>query len=111
MNHKTRSTTLRDICVLALALTTATINHPVSAVELIIGEEKVPPGITFIFEGAIRDTIAPAKWHLAENKTDVHIEARVNWNEKNLPKGGVPNGFVPYLDIVATIKNEKKQAY
>ena len=29
----------------------------ISSQELIIGEEKVEPGIVFIFEGAIKDTV------------------------------------------------------
>ena len=31
----------------------------VNSQELIIGEERVEPGIVFIFEGAIKDTVHP----------------------------------------------------
>ena len=75
--------------------------------ELIIGEEKVEPGIIFIFEGAVKDHIMPIKMHLAENETNVHIEARVNWDSIDIPKGAVENGFIPYLYINAKLTNER----
>ena len=74
--------------------------------ELIIGKEKVPPGIVFIFEGAVKDQIIPKSFHLNKNKTNVHIEARVNWDNKNIPKGAPSGGFIPYLYITATLTNE-----
>lgn len=75
--------------------------------ELVIGEERVEPGIVFIFEGAIKDHVMPMSMHLAENETHVHIEARVNWDSKNVPKGTTKMGFVPYLYINAKVINEK----
>ena len=86
------------------------VSSSASAIELIIGEERTEPGIIFIFEGAIKDTIYPAPLHLPEKKTDVHIEARVNWDAKNIPKGAVVNGFIPYLDIVAVVTNVQTKA-
>ena len=32
--------------------------------ELVIGEERIEPGIVFIFEGAIKDQIIPSSLHL-----------------------------------------------
>ena len=78
-----------------------------STPELVIGEERVEPGIIFIFEGAVKDHIMPGTMHLSENETNVHIEARVNWDINNIPKGAVQNGFIPYLYINAKIINEK----
>ncbi len=57
-----------------------------SNVELIIGEERIEPGIVFIFEGAIKDHIMPKNMHLSEANTNVHIEARVNWDNVDIPK-------------------------
>ena len=74
--------------------------------ELIIGKEVVDPGIVFIFEGAIKDEIYPRSLHLDENETNVHIEARVNWDNENIPAGAVPGGFIPYLNITAKITNQ-----
>ena len=74
--------------------------------ELIIGKEVVDPGIVFIFEGAIKDEIHPKSLHLGENETNVHIEARVNWDVENIPTGAVPGGFIPYLNITAKITNQ-----
>ena len=74
--------------------------------ELVIGEERVDPGIVFIFEGAIKDHIMPMMMHLDENQTNVHIEARVNWDEKNIPEGTPAGGFVPYLHITAMVTNQ-----
>ncbi len=78
-----------------------------SASELIIGEEKVDPGIVFIFEGALKDNIYPSSFHLPESQTDVHIEARVNWDNEKIPEGAVPGGFIPYMHITALVKNSK----
>ena len=78
-----------------------------SAPELIIGEERVEPGIVFIFEGAVKDHVMPMGMHLDQDQTHVHIEARVNWDENNIPEGAPPGGFVPYLHITAIIKNQK----
>ena len=75
--------------------------------ELIIGEEKVDPGIIFIFEGAVKDRIYPSSFHLPESQTDVHIEARVNWDNEKIPEGAVPGGFIPYVHITALVKNSK----
>lgn len=77
-----------------------------NAVELIIGEEKVSPGIVFIFEGAVKDQIIPSALHMDESETHVHIEARVNWGEKQVPKGTPSGGFVPYLYITAKVANQ-----
>ena len=74
--------------------------------ELIIGEERVEPGIVFIFEGAIKDHVMPMELHLAENETNIHIEARVNWGTENIPDGTPTGGFVAYLHITAKITNE-----
>ena len=82
--------------------------HTAQATELVIGEERVAPGIVYIFEGAIKDHIMPASQHLSQDNTHVHIEARANWGEtaKELPEGTPPGGFIPYLKITAKITNE-----
>ena len=77
------------------------------ALELVIGEEKIDPGIVFIFEGAIKDHIMPMSMHMSENQTNVHIEARVNWDSINIPDGTPVNGFIPYLYINSMITNQK----
>ena len=82
-------------------------NYTLSAPELVIAEERVEPGIVFIFEGAIKDHVMPMAMHLAENQTNVHIEARVNWDTKNVPEGTPEGGFVPYLHMTSTVTNQK----
>ena len=74
--------------------------------ELIIGEEIVTPGIVFIFEGAVKDHVMPEGMHLKENQTNIHIEARVNWDTNNIPEGTPPGGFVAYLHITAKVTNQ-----
>ena len=91
------------LCVLLITIGITTV----SATELVIGEERVTPGIVFVFEGAIKDHIFPEHYHLAESNTHVHIEARVNWDITSIPKGSVPGGFIPYLHITAKITNER----
>ena len=78
-----------------------------NAQELIIGEERIEPGLLFIFEGAIKDHVSPSSLHLEEKQTNVHIEARVNCDTINIPKGAPSGGFIPYLHITAQIINEK----
>ena len=75
--------------------------------ELVIGEERIEPGIVFIFEGAVKDHVMPMGIHLPENQTHVHIEARVNWDETNIPDGTPPGGFVPYLHITSLVTNQR----
>ena len=94
--------------ILIISLALININNALSNnPELVIGEERVEPGIVFIFEGAIKDHVMPKSMHLAENETHVHIEARVNWDEANIPDGTPPGGFVPYLHITSTITNQR----
>tara|TARA_B100001113_G_scaffold118452_1_gene96724 strand:+ start:1774 stop:2313 length:540 start_codon:yes stop_codon:yes gene_type:complete len=74
--------------------------------ELIIGEETVNPGIVFIFEGAVKDHVMPEGMHLKETQTNIHIEARVNWDTNDIPEGTPPGGFVAYLHITAKVTNQ-----
>jgi hypothetical protein len=90
-----------SICVLLIT------GFNVNSQELVIAEERVEPGIVFVFEGAIKDHIVPMSMHLQENQTNVHIEARVNWDINNVPKGTPKGGFVPYLHITARITNKE----
>ena len=73
--------------------------------EMQIGKENIPPGITLIFEGAIKDDVAPYDLFLSEEKTDIHIEMLANWNN-TAPSGSPEGGFVPYLNITATITDQ-----
>ena len=75
--------------------------------ELIVGREKIEPGIIIIFEGAIKDQISPVSLNLDINHTDVHLEARINWDTLNIPKGAPIGGFIPYLKILSKIINQK----
>lgn len=95
---------IKETCALLLSFGIA---QQAYAVELVIGEETVSPGVVFIFEGAVKDQIMPHSMHLAENETNVHIEARANWDETNIPDGTPPGGFVAYLYITAIVKNQK----
>ena len=100
MNIKTRV----QLTVFCFLLCLTQFAH---SVELIIGEAVIKPGIHFIFEGAVKDSISPEKYHLDVTKTDVHLEARVNWASKNLPEGTPAGGFVPYLTITAEVINAR----
>lgn len=95
---------IKKLLLSSLLLAHATYSF---GMELVIGEEKISPGIVFIFEGAIKDHIEPASLHLKEQNTHVHIEARVNWDSKDIPEGAVKEGFIPYLHISSKIINEK----
>ena len=88
-------------------ITLLLLNFMLVAEELVIGEKRIEPGVVFIFEGAIKDHVMPMGMHLDEKNTHVHIEARVNWDEKNIPEGTPAGGFVPYLYITAIVTNQK----
>ena len=78
--------------------------------ELILGRELIEPGISVVFEGAVKDMVSPTDRHLAESKTDVHLEALVNWSDDEsvpVPKGTVRGGFIPYLKLQAELVNER----
>ena len=79
----------------------------INSQELIIGQKTVEPGIVFIFEGAIKDHVMPSKMHLSENETNIHIEARVNWDNSDTPAGTPTGGFVAYLHITAKVTNQE----
>jgi len=89
-----------------LSLSIVIVNTILINPELIIGKEKVDPGIIFIFEGAVKDQIIPKAMHLDKSQTHVHIEARVNWDKKNIPEGAPSGGFVPFLYLTTTIINQ-----
>jgi len=80
------------------------------AQELIIGEELIEPGIRVIFEGAVKDDVTPRPQNLEESRTDVHIEARVNWASNTsieAPEGTPRGGFVAYMNLSAEVINER----
>ena len=88
-----------------LGISVLMLGAPAPADELIIGSRTVPPGIDIIVEGAVRDLVMPGHRHLSEDDTDVHLELRANWAEDVAVAGAPAGGFIPYLDIVATVRN------
>tara|TARA_Y100001970_G_scaffold5642_1_gene6345 strand:+ start:1049 stop:1597 length:549 start_codon:yes stop_codon:yes gene_type:complete len=87
-----------------LSLLLIFINNPILSYEMIIGEEKISPGIDITFEAAIKDEIKPKKYFLDQDATDVHLEVLINWN-KDAPEGSPEGGFIPYLKVKAVITN------
>lgn len=98
---------MKNIFTVLCLLISITIYSQSEKPELVIATERVEPGILFIFEGAIKDNISPSSMHLSENETNIHIEARVNWDSFNVPKGTPVGGFIPYLFISAQVINQK----
>ena len=98
---------MKNIFILLSLLTSITTYSQSEKPELVIATERVEPGIIFIFEGAIKDNIFPPSMHLSENETNIHIEARVNWDTVNTPEGTPSGGFIPYLYISAQVKNQE----
>ena len=43
---------------------------------------------------------------MSVEETNVHIEARVNWDSLNIPEGTPAGGFVPFLKISSVILNQ-----
>lgn len=83
---------------------------PAQAQERVLGEETIDPGIHLVFEAAPKDDVTPYDQNLAESKTDVHLEVLTTWSENpdvEVPEGVQRGGFVGYLNVYATITNEK----
>lgn len=99
---KNRIRVVRSFSVICLLISSLIFSQ-----ELIIGEERLDQGIIIIFEGAIKDHIEPSNRHLGVLESNIHLEARVNWDVTNTPNGTPPGGFVPYLHISAKITNNK----
>ena len=95
---------IKKLCIVFLLFF---ISNSIISQELVIGKERVEPGIIFIFEGAIKDIVYPQSINLNQNSTNVHIEARVNWDFVDVPKGTPKGGFVPYMRIMVTVTNRK----
>ena len=74
--------------------------------EMVIGQERIDPGINLIFEGAIKDDVFPSSNFVPKENSDVHFEVLANWND-DAPTGSPVNGFVAYLRITAEIKNQR----
>ena len=86
------------------------LSHSKQPPEMVIGTKEIPPGITLVFEGAIKDDVTPVDIFLSEARSDIHLEVLVNWNEQ-APRGAIKGGFVAYLKVNALIinQNTKKQ--
>ncbi|NBC01385.1 MAG: hypothetical protein GVY15_11070 [Bacteroidetes bacterium] len=81
-----------------------------TAQERVLGEERVEPGIQFIFEAAPADDVTPYDQNLSEEATDIHLEVLVGWSEDaevDVPEGVTRGGFVGYLEFFATVTNER----
>ena len=53
--------------------------------EMIISKEEISPGITLVFEAAIKDDVYPSAKFGSEKDSDIHIEVLANWNESAPP--------------------------
>jgi len=87
--------------------------RPAQAQEQTLGEETIGPGIHLVFEAAPKDDVTPYAQHLAEDKTDIHIEVLTTWSENpdiEVPEGVRRGGFVGFLHFFATITNENTGA-
>jgi uncharacterized protein involved in high-affinity Fe2+ transport len=105
--HSKACVHLVSLCLVGMALV---FSHARTAlgVEVGIGEATIPPGVTLVFEGAMPDDITPHAQHLAQEKTDVHLEVRANWaTEGAVPDGAPRGGFVAYLNMHAQVENEQ----
>ena len=51
--------------------------------EMIISKEEISPGITLVFEAAIKDDVYPSAKFGSEKDSDIHIEVLENCNESN----------------------------
>lgn len=80
-------------------------SYSIHSAEMIVGEEKMEPGIDLIFEAAPKDIVHPKEYFRAESNTDIHIEMLANWSEDS-PNGSPVGGFVAYLNVFVKIKAE-----
>ena len=83
----------------------ASLNISGELPEMILGNEKIRPGINLVFEGAIKDDVFPSSVFGSEEDSDIHLEVLANWSE-DAPSGSPEGGFVAYLRIEAVITNQ-----
>ena len=94
--------------LLLLAISLVVPLSPAHAQEQVFGEEVVEPGVKFTFIAAPKDAVRPSSKHLAENRTDIHLEVLAGWTEAASEAVGAPaGGFVPYLHLFARVTNER----
>jgi hypothetical protein len=55
-------------------------SYSIHSAEMIVGEEKMEPGIDLVFEAAPKDIVHPKEYFRAESNTDIHIEMLANWS-------------------------------
>jgi uncharacterized protein involved in high-affinity Fe2+ transport len=93
---------------LLIAVLGLLVQGPVAhAQEKVFGEEVVEPGVKFTFLVAPKDAVHPQAQHLAEDRTDVHLEVLAEWTEEAAEDVGAPaGGFVPYVHLFARITNQ-----
>lgn len=100
--------TLLRSTLLLLALSLVVPLSPAQAQENVFGEKIVEPGVKFTFIAAPKDAVRPSAQHLAEDRTDIHLEVLATWTEDASETAGAPaGGFVPYLHIFARVSNER----
>jgi uncharacterized protein involved in high-affinity Fe2+ transport len=76
------------------------------ASEMVLGSVSLKPGIELTFEVAIKDDVTPKIIFSSESLSDIHLEVLATWGEK-APRGAIEGGFVPYLEIIATLTNQE----
>ena len=97
---------LKRISISLLVFNSFLISSSLLSEELIIGIEKIDPGINLVFEAAPKDIVFPEESYLLEKETDIHIEVLANWS-KDAPSGAPIGGFVAYLEVYANIISDK----
>ena len=101
---KTRGrATRRTVVVAAAAVALAAL--PAHGQQMAIGGGTIPPGMVVSVAATAPDHILPSSLHLAGNRAELYLAARVNWGSAadEIPPGTPPGGFVAYLSVHAEI--------
>jgi len=80
---------------------------PAQAQEKVFGEEVLGPGVKVTFLVAPSGDVEPTAQNLDEARSDLHLEVLAGWTEAASDEvGASAGGFVPYLNLFATVQNE-----
>ena len=63
------------------------------------------------FEGAVKDHVVPNGMHLKESQTNIHIEARVNWDTKIFPMVHLPEDLLHIYTLLQRLQMKNRNEY
>lgn len=105
MNFANRRDLVPRLTVVVAAMVVALAVVPARGQQLAVGGGTIAPGMVVNVAAAAPDHVFPSALHLAGDRAELYLAARVNWGAEadEIPPGTPPGGFVAYLSVHAEI--------